>query len=296
MDSNVLGELLAAELGARWGTDGVPPAIELQPAISAAWTRARSAWPELPVDAGAFVAHVAQHLPRADTVAALGSLHAEDLYLALGCARQDPDALSAFDRLHAADLSLAVSRVRGSAPNAEDVRQLVWQRLFVGDAERRPKILEYSGQGRLQGWFRVALVRALLDEQRRQKGDPVPSEDDRVLGLAAPERDPELEYLRRLYTHEFRQAFEQAARSLDAEDRNALRAYYVSQLTVDQLAAMLGLHRATAARRVASARERLMSETRKRLMARLQLSRGELESVMRLIESGLHVSMHRVLD
>ncbi len=295
MDSNQLSELLAAELGARLGPEAVPAPAELRAGIAAAWERARAAWPELSVEADAFVRHVARHLPAADPVGALGSLHAEDLYLALGCGRGEPFALESFERLHAADLRLAVARVRGSAPNAEDVRQLVWKKLFVAEAERPPKILEYSGQGRLQGWFRVALVRALLDEQRRQKGEPEPSDDERFLGLASPERDPELEYLRRLYTHEFREAFERAARSLEPEDRNALRAYYVSQLSIDQLAAMLGLHRATAARRVARARERLMSETRKRLMARLQLSRGELESVMRLIESGLHVSMHRVL-
>lgn len=160
--------------------------------------------------------------------------------------------------------------------------------------ETPPKILDYSGQGHLRSWYRVALVRALLDEQRRLRGEPEASDDERILGLASAERDPELQYLREKYTHEFRQAFEEGARLLEAEDRNALRAFYSQGLTIDQLAAMFGIHRATAARRVASARERLLANTRRVLMTKLQLSRAELESVMRLIESGLSLSVHRI--
>lgn len=86
-------------------------------------------------------------------------------------------------------------------------------------------------------------------------------EDGEFFGIASPERDPELEYLRRLYTHEFRLAFETAAAKLDAGERNALRAQYVHRLGIDAIANLLGIHRATAARRVANARERLLGET-----------------------------------
>lgn len=295
MDSNSLGDVLAAELTASWGDHAAPPETLLA-AIEAAWRAGCAAWPGVELALEPFVAHLARHLDRSDPAGALRALHTDDLYLALACGRRDPSALLAFEQLCADDLRLALARVSGSERSVDDVRQAVWQRLFVGDDGERPKILEYSGQGRLKGWFRVVVVRALLDEQRREKVRPTPSDDDRFLGLRATERDPELEYLRRVYTHEFREAFERAARALEPEDRNALRAYYVKELTIDQIAAMLGLHRATAARRVAAARERLMAGTRRDLATRLQLSRGELESVMRLIESGLHVSMHRVLD
>lgn len=293
--SILLGELLLAELEAFLGPAERPAASELDEPLAALWRRARAAFPELQVGPEAYVAHLARRLPADHPLTVgLSVVHAEDLYLALGCGLGDAAALSAFDRIHAEDLRLAIARVRGSAPNADDVKQHVQQRLFVGSPGTPPKILDYSGQGRLTSWYRVALVRAMLDEQRRIQGEPETDDDERILGIASPERDPELAYLREKYSHEFRLAFEEGAKALDAEDRNALRAFYSQGLTVDQLATMLGIHRATAARRVASARERLLANTRRNLMVKLQLSRAELESVMRLIQSGLSVSVHRI--
>jgi len=293
--SILLGELLLAELEAAHGSAERASSEELEPVLQELWRRAREAFPDLALGPRAFVAHLGRKLPREHPLQVeLSATHPEDLYLAAACGHGDPAALAAFDRMHAEDLRVAVARVRGSAPNAEDVRQRVYERLFVGSPGTPPKILDYSGQGRLTSWYRVALVRAMLDDQRRAQGEPEPSDDERILGLAASERDPELEYLRRKYSHEFRLAFEEGARALDAEDRNALRAFYSQGLTVDQLGTMLGIHRATAARRVASARERLLANTRRALMVKLQLSRTELESVMRLIESGLSLSVHRI--
>ena len=75
-----------------------------------------------------------------------------------------------------------------------------------------------------------------------------------------------------------------------------LRAHFVHGLNIDEIAAAHGVHRATAARRLAKAREDLLRDTRRILLARLSLSRDELASVMRLIESKLHVSVERLLQ
>jgi RNA polymerase sigma-70 factor (ECF subfamily) len=82
---------------------------------------------------------------------------------------------------------------------------------------------------------------------------------------------------------------------LDAPDRNVLRAYYAAEMTVDEIAAAFGIHRATAARRVRRARDHLVAATRRGLADKLQLHQTELESVMRLIESRLHLSVGRLL-
>ena len=55
------------------------------------------------------------------------------------------------------------------------------------------------------------------------------------------------------------------------------------------------VHRATVARRITRARDALLSGTRRRLMMRLKLDRSELDSVMRMIESNVHVSLQRML-
>ncbi len=79
------------------------------------------------------------------------------------------------------------------------------------------------------------------------------------------------------------------------EERNVLRDHYAQGLGIDQIAAIHGIHRATAARRLATAREAILRETRQLLMQRLKVSRAELESVVRLIESQMHVTMERIL-
>ncbi|MBN1606671.1 MAG: transcriptional regulator, partial [Polyangiaceae bacterium] len=71
--------------------------------------------------------------------------------------------------------------------------------------------------------------------------------------------------------------------------------YYSAGLTIDEIAAAFGIHRATAARRVARARSALLAATRRELGERLRMSTAALKSVMRLIQSQLHASVRRLL-
>ena len=178
----------------------------------------------------------------------------------------------------------------------DDFKQEVRHKLFIGKEGAGPKIAEYSGEGDLKGWIRVVAVRSLVDVGRKRSGGEAPASGDRAVEvLFAGGDDPELEYLKRHYRLEFSAAFTDAIGALAPEDRTALRHHFVDKLTIDQIAHAQGIHRATAARRVQKAREDLLADTRRRLMTRLRLSRGELESVMRMIESQLHVSVGRLL-
>jgi RNA polymerase sigma-70 factor (ECF subfamily) len=276
-------------------------ARELPPALGGALAdrlvaRARAAWPDLAVESDGFVSHLAEHLAADAPVDALEGLSIEDLYLAFACGTGTPGAVEAFERAYGGELGVAVSRMRGG-PSADDARQLVHQKLFVAAGGSRPKILEYSGRSGLRQWYRVTLMRTLVDDLRRRKRDePIGKGEQDFLDVPSPKADPETEYLKKLYGHEFRAAFEEAVRRLTPEDRNVLRSHYAGGLSIDQIASVFGIHRATAARRVNRAKETLLAETRRRLAERLQMSRRELESVMRLIESQLHVSVQRLLE
>lgn len=267
----------------------------LEPFVRAALHRVEKAWPGVRVDPAAFLRHLARVVPAEVTGdTALAELQIEDLYLAFACSRGVAGSLEAFDAAYGSELRAAFSKMRIPAGRQDDLRQRLWQKLFL-ESEGPPRVLEYSGRGKLRHWFRVTVVRALLDDLRREKRVPDPVPDDTILGLPSPDRDPELEHLRRLYSHEFRLAFEQAVLGLVPEDRNVLRCYYSQSMTVDQIAAAFGVHRATAARRVNRARETLVAATRQYLSRRLKLTGHELESVIRLIESNLHVSVLRLL-
>jgi RNA polymerase sigma-70 factor (ECF subfamily) len=252
-------------------------------------SRGRAAWPDLAIDDASFVAHLG---PRV-APGSVDSAHAGDLWLACACARAVPGAVEAFEQAHAADVRAVHAQAHPPRPALDELQQVLRARLFVGPA---PKIADYSGVGPLRSWVRVVGARVLVDLARAPSARETPrSSDDDFLAVPSPDDDPELEYLKRTYRSELRQAFEDAARALGAEERNVLRDHYARGLSIDEIAAAHGIHRATAARRVEGAREAVLRGTRQRLMQRLRLSRRELESVVRLIESQLHVTMDRVL-
>jgi RNA polymerase sigma-70 factor (ECF subfamily) len=254
--------------------------------------RVKTAWPNLQVDLNAFAAFL-ESKRSASAETTVDSLALEDLYLAFACSRGDGKALTGFDREMRKDLEAAFVKLRVPPARRDDARQQLWEKLFVGPPH--PRILDYSGRGRLRFWFRVTVLRSLLDEQRAEKRNPEVLNDDIVLGAPAGGADPEIEHLKKLYRKEVGVAFEETVRALSPEDRNVLRNYYARKMTIDEIAAAFGIHRATAARRVNGARERLLAETRRRLSEKLALKSRELDSVFRLIESRLHISVGRLL-
>lgn len=266
----------------------LPPTDPLAATIAAA----RAAHPGIDAPAVDFERHLRAHLPQAPTPEALSALRAADLYLAFACAQRIPAALAELDRLLTEETRLVLSRARGPRPDLDDFRQIAREKLLAAD---RPKIADYSGAGDLRAWLRVTLTRALIDLTRKRT-ETQTADEDRVRAIPTPEHDPELAYLKRLYSAQFRQAFEESALALSPEDRNLLRYHFAHGLTVDQIGALYNIHRSTAARRVAKARDDLLSGTRARLMTLLRIGRAELDSVMRMIESDLHLSLHRLFD
>ncbi len=257
---------------------------------------AKQRYPGADAPADEFVRALARGFDRAKEAAAqLEAVRAADLWLVSACLAGS--AVAERELARQLDAEIAKVQTRTSATLApEDLRQLVWQKLFVAEAGSAPRAREYAGQAEVKSWLRVVIVRAQVDHSRKKSGGERVVDSERATEeLLGASGDPEIEYLKRHYRGAFAAAFEQAVRGLDAEDRLILRQHYGDRLSVDQLAVVLGLHRATAARRVQRAREVLLSSTRRALMGSLGLSRGELESIMRLIESQLHVSVVRLL-
>ncbi len=266
---------------------------DLELRLSSAVARAREEHPSVSVDEAALVAHLARHLGPTEPVDGFTHLHAADLLLALGCARGDREALAAFNRQFGPDVDAAVRRFRGAALSEDDMKQTLHEKLFVGRGDKEPKIADYAGQGFLQNWVRITAVRTFTDMTRSATRNSETPADD--LMQMADGEDLELSFLKRHYRAEFKHAFEAAAGSLESRERNLLRHSVVRGLSIDQIAALYHIHRATAARRVQKARETLLTRTQRELMDRLEIGREELDSLMQLIRSRLDVSIQRVL-
>ena len=75
-----------------------------------------------------------------------------------------------------------------------------------------------------------------------------------------------------------------------------LRHHYVHGLSIDEIGSVYTIHRSSAARRIAKARDELLMGTRRRPVVELGVGRSELERIMQLIESRLDVSLRGALD
>jgi RNA polymerase sigma-70 factor, ECF subfamily len=233
-------------------------------------------------------------------------LRAGDLYLACACARGIATALQAFEKVYADEIARIARRFQRRDLGADDLTQLLRTKLFApplgsatpeSAAAARPKIASYTGQGFLQNWVRVTATRTFIDGVRWQHADE--TEDSMAADLAEllqePAANPELRMLKQEHAAHFKAAFAEAVAALEPSDRLVLKQHLVERLTIDQIGALYHLHRATAARRVAKARDTLLAGVRVRLARRLGLTVDSLAAAFDLLASRLDASVERVL-
>jgi RNA polymerase sigma-70 factor, ECF subfamily len=270
----------------------------LEQLLAAGLAAARAAWPQVDVPDEVFVPYLASRLAGdevggAELESRLASARIADLYLACACARGDTRALAAFEHGTLDVVDAALARMNMSAAIVDEVKQIVRRLLLVADS-RPPRIVDYSGRGDLRGWVRVTAAREALRLVRQGKRE-VALEPELLEQAIAPDADAELEYVKTVYRGEFRAAFRDAMARLSDRERNLLAHQFVDGLTLDQLAALYRVHRATIARWLARARARLLRGTQAALRTRLRVHASELDSIMRLIESRLDVTLPGIL-
>lgn len=269
----------------------------------------RAAWPKIASPDERFVRHLAEHARASGAVRAfIEKVHGADLYLACGALAGDRAALAYFEEHFIARVADYVLRVRVGRDVVDDVQQRLRERLLMGigslgegdddgDAAdagpaptRRPKIAEYSGRGALGGWVRVAAVRTALNQVRGS--GPKMEELDEAPSFVA---DPELAYVKEHAQALFTDAFQRVLASLDAKERSLLRLHYIDGLTMDQLARLYQTPRSTVARRVAEARQSVLTATESMLRDERRLSPSAVASVIRQAKSRLQVTITRLL-
>lgn len=233
-------------------------------------------------------------VPPSGELGALGAVRAAELTLALGCAEGHPGALAEFDRRFTPEVLQALRRLDPTSSFVDEALQVVRERLFLGSAQEPPKIASYAGTGPLAGWVCAVAVRVGLN--LRRGGVPqVPLDERLAEGLALEAPGPELALLVSQSREAFQLAFRDALRSLKDQELNMLRLHYAGGLTLERLAEMYEVHRATVARWLARAREHVFEQTKLGLKARLQVDSGEFERVLSLVRSQLELTLSRAL-
>jgi RNA polymerase sigma-70 factor (ECF subfamily) len=218
------------------------------------------------------------------------------LFLACACVRGVPDAIRAFEASYVVEIRRAGERARLTPDGVNELTQILRQDLLVGRDGGRPKLAEYGGRGDLRGWLKVTAMRAALKVKKRSQRDvAAPANESMLLEMGSTGDDPELSYMKALYGDAFRAAFRVAAGGLDPRDRNLLRQHFVEGRTIDELGTLYGVHRATTARWIQGAREKLLVATRREFANRAQVTPRECESVLRLVQSRFDVTLRRLL-
>jgi RNA polymerase sigma-70 factor (ECF subfamily) len=254
------------------------------------WGEAQAAWPGVKLDADELMRALgAQIAPDEEPLAALAKLHAVDLSLACACVRSDTGAIAVFEEQLLGRVPAMISRIERRAPVVDEICQILRTRLLVGDGGGPPKLADYSGRARLSRWLRVAATNEALMLLRRRREEPRPSRELRAKAIAS-RVDPEGALFRERHREQFQAALDEALATLTPRDRNLLRAYFVDEMTIDQLAARFRVHRSSAARWVQKAQARVLDETRRLVGERLQLSSAEFASLANLVKSQLHLS------
>ncbi|MBL4637578.1 MAG: sigma-70 family RNA polymerase sigma factor [Kofleriaceae bacterium] len=210
--------------------------------------------------------------------------HWDELYIADRALRGDDAAIEIVDAMLRNAAGAALGSRGFSQTEIEEAIQQLLTVLLVPGSKTSSKLDQYSGRGSLSGFLRTAVVRLALNARR---GESRHQHNAYAQQMEAVLDDPELRHLKQNYLETFREALESAIDTLPAEKKLALRLQFEDRLTIDDLARLWGVHRSTAARRLASARDTLAVATREQLKSKLSLDDSDVQSVMNLIQSRL---------
>lgn len=217
----------------------------------------------------------------------IDEMQADDLCLIIACERGDEKAWSDLVERFTATVRSAARSASANEDAAEDLAQSIWAELYglrvKQDGRRASKLAYYSGRGSLAGWLRAVVAQLSVDSFRKQS-KLVQTEEDAELDrlardagisetptfAAAGMQNPEQSLSNRFARESLQQALTQAVRELAAEDRLLVKLYYFDNLRLREAGVVLGVHEATASRRLT----RIQTDLRKRVSQILVDERG----------------------
>lgn len=216
----------------------------------------------------------------------IDELQADDLCLIIACERGDEKSWTELVERFKPTVRSAARSASSNEDAAEDLAQSIWAELYGlrtrNDGRPASKLAYYSGRGSLAGWLRAVVAQLAVDVFRKQS-KLVQTEEDADLDRLAQEvqvaegqpafagmQNPEESMSNRFVRGEMQQALNRSVQELSAEDRLLVKLYYFDNLRLREAGAVLGVHEATASRRLT----RIQNDLRKRVSEILVGERG----------------------
>jgi len=279
MDGRLLDELWRASDGPSWGLE-------------------RDEFDRIAADAGAaqnYGLEAGTVATRQQQAEFFCGLRMNDLVLARACAAGKERAWEHFIAQHRQPLIRAAIAITGSETLGRDLADQLYAELFglnAREGQRRCPLLSYRGRGSLMGWLRTTLAQRHVDHHRRNRrlkplDDPMEELDAPAAGAPPDTPAAEISHLER--------AIERALEERSPEERFLLAAYYLDEQTLLQIAQVLGVHEATASRKLRRATE----GTRKQVLRNLErggLSRRAAKEALGADPRDLNVNLKKLLQ
>lgn len=222
----------------------------------------------------------------------LAGVHADDLCLVLACEHGDQRAWDDLVERFGATVKSAARSTSANESSAEELAQSIWAELY-GLRERedgRPasKLAYYSGRGSLAGWLRAVVGQLAIDQHRKQTRLVQTEEDSEFdrLSQASPvmpggfndgEASPETALANKLAGRQIQKALGRALQNLADEDRLLVKLYYFDDLRLREAGAVLGVHEATASRRLTRIHGDLRTAVERMLVEEENWTKAEVE-------------------
>jgi RNA polymerase sigma-70 factor (ECF subfamily) len=238
-------------------------------------------------------------------------LQADDLCIIVACEEGNEKAWSDLVERFSSTVRSAARSASANEEGADDLAQSIWAELHGlrrrGDGQPAGKLAYYSGRGSLAGWLRAVVAQLAIDQHRKQSR-LVQTEEDADFDLIIqhgqnrgdwlgrePVSNPEVQTSQKIAGAEMQAALSRAIKKLSAEDRLLVKLYYFDGLRLREAGTVLGVHEATASRRLTRIQSDLKEGVRNILIDEKGWTRSETDAAFSELAVHLQTDIEPIL-
>jgi RNA polymerase sigma-70 factor, ECF subfamily len=240
-------------------------------------------------------------------------IQADDLCLIIACERGDERAWNDLVERFKSTVRSAARSATSNEDAAEDLAQSIWAELYGlrsrKDGTAAGKLAYYSGRGSLAGWLRAVVAQLAVDVFRKQ-ARLVQTEEDVDLDRLAHDaplaelqtavvsglHNPEQAISNRFAESDMQDALGKAIKELSADDRLLVKLYYFDNLRLREAGTVLGVHEATASRRLTKVHAELRNRVGEILIQERGWTKAETERSFAEVAQHLDTDLESLLS
>ncbi|HUO04268.1 MAG TPA: sigma-70 family RNA polymerase sigma factor [Candidatus Binataceae bacterium] len=215
----------------------------------------------------------------ADAEKFLGSLHCEDLALAAGCLDGDEPSWRHFVSEYSGVIDGFARSVTNDPTRAQELADSLWADLYglkETGTQRKSPLANYHGRSPLRAWLRTVMARREADTWRETRRlvplEAIPGGTNGVAADSNNQPDPDRARLIPLLGN----SLDTAIAALDPKDKLRLSYYYVQEITLAEIAAIMGEHESTVSRNLARSRTEIRNQVVRTLRREHRLSEDQI--------------------